>query len=248
MLLPVSGHRGLLLPLLVLALVAPPAKLPRCAGESAKCLAVYREGGAPAVFQSAHCPRWTLLPSGGEGDGGQSSPKGCHVATDRGRRRSQEDRTVCALGIRIPFIERMRIKEVDVGVVAVFDGHNGAEASQMASKLLLDYFLLHVYFLLDGIYSIMFRKSIGKLTNREIAILNDVFNMYKEDGSNHGEGELTKDHHPDREDERSRVEASGGYVLEWAGVYRVNGELALSRAIGDLPYKRKLFVYSVELH
>lgn len=50
--------------------------------------------------------------------------------------------------------------------------------------------------------------------------------------------ELTRDHHPDREDERSRVESAGGYVLEWAGVSRVNGELAVSRAIGDLPFKR----------
>ncbi|XP_062197155.1 uncharacterized protein LOC133900076 isoform X2 [Phragmites australis] len=355
--LPVSGHRGLLL-LLLLVLVALPALLPRCAGESVTCLAVYREGGAPAVFQSAHCPRWTLLP-GGDGDGGQSSPRACHVAADRGRRRSQEDRAVCALGIRIPFIgtsQQMRIKEADVGVVAVFDGHNGAEASEMASKLLLDYFLLHVYFLLDGIYSIMFKKSTGKLTYREVTILNNVLNLYKVDLSNHREGscwtspaildrsfhmeilkesltraihdidltfskeasrksfesgstatvvliaggqiiaanvgdskaflcseghdshpqsrkrrrkrnssnhdefalmnydgplyhvkELTKDHHPDREDERSRVETAGGYVLEWAGVYRVNGELALSRAIGDVPYKRYGVISTPEL-
>ncbi|XP_062182682.1 putative protein phosphatase 2C 76 isoform X2 [Phragmites australis] len=230
-----------------------------------------------------------------------------------------------------------------------------AEASEMASKLLVDYFLLHVPLLLDGIYSIMFRKSTGKLTYSEVTILNNVFNLYKEDQSNHGEGscwtspaildrsfhmevpkeslmravhdidltfskealrkgfesgsiatvvliadgqiiaanvgdskafqwserhdqhhqntiirlasirekrrkrnssnhdefdlanydgplynvkQLTKEHHPDREDERSRVETAGGYVLEWAGVYRVNGELALSRAIGDVPYKR----------
>lgn len=50
--------------------------------------------------------------------------------------------------------------------------------------------------------------------------------------------ELTRDHHPDRHDERSRVESAGGYVLEWAGVSRVNGQLAVSRAIGDLPFKR----------
>ncbi|KAL5204664.1 hypothetical protein ABZP36_009535 [Zizania latifolia] len=350
-------HRRRLSAVVVVAVVAAVILLaPQlCAGESATCLSVYREGGAPAVFQSAHCPRWTLLPGGGgEGDGDQWSssppppphPTGCHVAVDQGRRRSQEDRAVCALGIRIPFIERMRIKEVDVGVIAVFDGHNGAEASEMASKLLLEYFLLHVYFLLDGIYSIMFRKSTGKLTYKEVTILNNVLNLYKEDQSNHGKGscwtspvildrsfhmevlkesllravhdvdftfskealrnnfesgstaaviliaddqiiaanvgdskaflcseshdlhhqkrkrrrkrnfnnhedfalanydgplynvkELTKDHHPDREDERSRVEAAGGYVLEWAGVHRVNGELALSRAIGDVPYK-----------
>jgi Protein phosphatase 2C len=50
--------------------------------------------------------------------------------------------------------------------------------------------------------------------------------------------ELTIDHHPDREDERRRVEAAGGYVTEWAGVVRVNDQLAVSRAIGDLPYKQ----------
>lgn len=50
--------------------------------------------------------------------------------------------------------------------------------------------------------------------------------------------ELTRDHHPDRDDERLRVEASGGYVEEWGGVPRVNGELAVSRAIGDVPFKR----------
>lgn len=50
--------------------------------------------------------------------------------------------------------------------------------------------------------------------------------------------ELTMDHHPDRVDERSRVESSGGQVSEWGGVSRVNGHLAVSRAIGDLPFKR----------
>ncbi|CAL4980383.1 unnamed protein product [Urochloa decumbens] len=360
--LPVPGHRGLLLPLLPLLLLVPLlAPPPRCAAESATCLAVYREGGAPAVFQSARCPRWTLPPpGGGEGDGGggggRSSPMGCHVAADRGRRRAQEDRAVCALGIRIPFLEQMRIKEVDVGVVAIFDGHNGAEASEMASKLFLDYFLLHVYFLLDGIYSMIFRKSTGELTYKEVAILNNVFSLHSDDQSKHRERscwtspaildrsfhmeilkesltravhdidltfskeasqkhfesgstatvvliadgqiiaanvgdskaflcseghdphhrnrkrrrkrnsidheefalanydgplyharELTKDHHPDREDERSRVEAAGGYVVEWAGVYRVNGELALSRAIGDLPFKRYGVISTPEL-
>ena len=50
--------------------------------------------------------------------------------------------------------------------------------------------------------------------------------------------ELTKDHHPDRDDERIRVETAGGYVLELGGVSRVNGQLAISRAIGDVSFKR----------
>ncbi|OWM77157.1 hypothetical protein CDL15_Pgr017691 [Punica granatum] len=32
-------------------------------------------------------------------------------------------------------------------MVAVFDGHNGAEASEMASKHMFKYFMLHPYFL-----------------------------------------------------------------------------------------------------
>ena len=46
----------------------------------------------------------------------------------------------------------MGVKEVTVGIMAVFDGHDGAEASDMAPKLLLEYFILHTYFLLDAIY------------------------------------------------------------------------------------------------
>ncbi|XP_048138780.1 uncharacterized protein LOC115752001 isoform X2 [Rhodamnia argentea] len=49
--------------------------------------------------------------------------------------------------------------------------------------------------------------------------------------------ELTRDHHPDRDDERSRVEAAGGHVLVGGGVARVNGQLAVSRAIGDVNFK-----------
>lgn len=57
------------------------------------------------------------------------------------------------------------ITEVTVGVAAVFDGHNGAEASEMASKLLLQYFTLHTFFLLDATFSVLSRKMIGLLPN-----------------------------------------------------------------------------------
>ncbi|XP_031287166.1 probable protein phosphatase 2C 51 [Pistacia vera] len=49
--------------------------------------------------------------------------------------------------------------------------------------------------------------------------------------------ELTKDHHPDQADERARIEATGGSVIV-RGVPRVNGILAMSRAIGDIYLKR----------
>lgn len=50
--------------------------------------------------------------------------------------------------------------------------------------------------------------------------------------------ELTKDHHLDRDDEKFRVENAGGYVTEWGGVPRVNGQLVVSRSIGDVNFKR----------
>lgn len=45
--------------------------------------------------------------------------------------------------------------------------------------------------------------------------------------------ELSKDHKPDLPEERRRIIKSGGDVMDG----RVNGMLALSRAMGDFDYK-----------
>ena len=45
--------------------------------------------------------------------------------------------------------------------------------------------------------------------------------------------DLSKDHKPDDTEERRRIYAASGYVEE----NRVNGNLALSRALGDFEYK-----------
>ncbi|XP_019417764.1 PREDICTED: probable protein phosphatase 2C 53 [Lupinus angustifolius] len=43
---------------------------------------------------------------------------------------------------------------------------------------------------------------------------------------------LSVDHKPNRDDERARIEAAGGKVIQWNG-HRVLGVLAMSRSIGD---------------
>lgn len=324
-------------------------------GESSKCLTVYKEGGAPAVFQSPKCPRWKL-PDYGSEQWSKLPNARCQTALHQGRRKSQEDRVLCALDIHIPFPGSDGITEVTVGVVAVFDGHNGDEASEMASKLLLQYFTLHTFFLLDATFSGLTRKMIGLLPNERgqstlrdlnweldelnigrlkltvssiidqsfhleilrealLRAIDDIDSAFSRDAFRHNFGsgstatvilmaenqilvanigdskaflcseefksqeeskanllrlyrqtrgfgifepvknflsfklaapdqwpfliakELTRDHHPDRDDERSRVETAGGHVSKWGGVARVNGQLAVSRAIGDVYFK-----------
>mmetsp|Transcript_52810 Transcript_52810/g.98926 ORF Transcript_52810/g.98926 Transcript_52810/m.98926 type:complete len:381 (-) Transcript_52810:140-1282(-) len=48
--------------------------------------------------------------------------------------------------------------------------------------------------------------------------------------------DLSQDHKPELPSERARIESAGGWV-EGGSVQRVNGDLSLSRAVGDLEYK-----------
>merc|ERR1711879_75002 len=47
------------------------------------------------------------------------------------------------------------------------------------------------------------------------------------------------DHKPASDIEKTRIEAAGGYLEDAPGGARVNGNLNLSRAIGDLEYKKR---------
>ncbi|KAJ6291677.1 hypothetical protein OIU76_023709 [Salix suchowensis] len=55
---------------------------------------------------------------------------------------------------------------------------------------------------------------------------------------NGGADVLTNDHRVNREDERLRIENSGGFLHCRNGIWRVHGSLAVSRAIGDLHLKQ----------
>ncbi|KAF8094918.1 hypothetical protein N665_0348s0001 [Sinapis alba] len=49
---------------------------------------------------------------------------------------------------------------------------------------------------------------------------------------------LSSDHRPSRDDERERIETTGGYVDTFHGVWRIQGSLAVSRGIGDAHLKK----------
>lgn len=65
-------------------------------------------------------------------------------------------------------------EEIKVGIAAVFDGHNGVEASETASRLLFEYFVLHIYFLLDSMFLNTLAKSKETLDNKGVQ---DVFQV-----------------------------------------------------------------------
>ncbi|KAL6564399.1 hypothetical protein OROMI_015849 [Orobanche minor] len=250
------------------------------------CMMAYEEGGAPAVFRSPECPQWSL-----SAKSSKNSTRNCHSATLQGHREYQEDRFTCNLNMRLPFSGASVPEEITVGIAAIFDGHGGEEASEMASTRLSDYFFMHVVFaaysralpsnkendkihsmkssgrtsLMIEHHSLQFSKeafnkgyisgstaAIVLLVNGEFLVANvgdskallcsqKFFSHNDNDeGALLGEiyaEELTRDHHPDREDEKARIEAAAGFVSK-SSVPRVNGILAVSRAIGDVFLKR----------
>ncbi|KAH6758028.1 hypothetical protein C2S52_023109 [Perilla frutescens var. hirtella] len=260
-------------------------------GVTVSCMLGYEEGGAPAVFNSPHCSQLVFSAES------SNSTKNCQFAMLQGRREYQEDRVACNLGLKLPFSGEGGPEETTVGVAAIFDGHGGDEASEMASEMLLDYFLIHVEFTAYKRVLPNYQENnkshsshqstpvvIDRLSLRSIleeALLRTIQDIDSEfsnvaldkgyvSGStgtivllyngqllvaNVGDSkallcskkgdsskevyvdELTRDHHPDREDEKARIKAAGGFITR-EDVPRVNGILAMSRAIGDIYLKR----------
>uniref|UniRef100_A0A6N2NC48 protein-serine/threonine phosphatase n=1 Tax=Salix viminalis TaxID=40686 RepID=A0A6N2NC48_SALVM len=165
-------------------------------------------------------------------------------ASSPGKRSSMED-----------FYET-RIDGVDgeiIGLFGVFDGHGGARAAEYVKHNLFSNLIKHPKFISDT------KSAISDAYNHtDSEFLKSENNQNRDAGStastailvgdrllvaNVGDSRavicrggnaiaVSRDHKPDRSDERQRIEDAGGFVM-WAGTWRVGGVLAVSRAFGD---------------
>ncbi|XP_057523217.1 probable protein phosphatase 2C 30 [Amaranthus tricolor] len=139
----------------------------------------------------------------------------------------------------------------------IFDGHGGAKAAEFAAaklgNIILDYLrrgdksmieenIKNGYLAADeeflkgnatgGVCCVTALVQHGSLIVSNVGDCRAVI-------SKAGVAEpLTNDHNPSREDEKLRIESKGGYVDCCNGVWRIQGSLAVSRAIGDQHLKQ----------
>ncbi|XP_011298176.1 probable protein phosphatase 2C T23F11.1 isoform X2 [Fopius arisanus] len=138
---------------------------------------------------------------------------------------------------------------------AVYDGHGGATMSLHAGKHLHEYItrtpeyqegkiveaMEQGFLQLDKAMQADATLRADRAGTTVIAVLIKDNILYcanagdsRAVASVHGEAvSLSRDHKPFLEDERKRIEAAGG----WVEFNRVNGHLALSRALGDFKFK-----------
>ncbi|KAL9677409.1 hypothetical protein QQ045_005638 [Rhodiola kirilowii] len=140
-----------------------------------------------------------------------------------------------------------------VGLFGVFDGHGGIRAAEFVKQNLFSNLMKHPKFTTD------IKSAIADAYNHtDSEFLESEKNQARDAGStastavlvgdqllvaNVGDSRVvmcrdgnaiavSRDHKPDQTDERQRIEDAGGFVM-WAGVWRVGGVLAVSRAFGD---------------
>lgn len=162
-----------------------------------------------------------------------------------GKRNYQEDRYDCGRGKGLK----------DSSLYGVYDGHGGYRASAFCKEHMLDYIRSHENFKTEPKQAII--EGFHRVNNEFCAMAKQKF---LSDGStalvvcihdNHiyvaNTGDcraiiichdkstiaMSLDHKPNRKDEEERIKLAGGKVVHW-GRWRVQGVLAVSRAIGDI--------------
>ncbi|KAL6778749.1 putative protein phosphatase 2C 13 [Auxenochlorella protothecoides] len=165
-------------------------------------------------------------------------------ASMQGKRSTQEDCVFC---------EFLNKDGTEVGCFGVFDGHGGPAASAYVCDNLPHNILNH-----DSFHSDLFKAVEEGFINTDQRYLKDDKHITNDDGTTAlfsmvvgqrlitahvGDSRavmhdgrqavmLSRDHKPNRSDEKIRIEGSGGSVV-WAGTWRVGGVLAVSRSFGN---------------
>ena len=202
-------------------------------------------------------PKTEKLTAKGEGSGIRYG-----VSAMQGWRLEMEDAHVCRT--ELPFGS-------DYSFFGVFDGHAGPKVAQYCSEHLLDSILdchkkskravtiesvknaVHQGFIdLDEKLKNLSPWSTGKDHSGTTAIVSMITPdniIWANCGDSRGilcrndQVEFaTKDHKPFDEKEKSRIEKAGGTVM----MQRVNGSLAVSRALGDFDYKQSSGLAPIE--
>lgn len=176
----------------------------------------------------------------------------------QGRRNYMEDRTFA-----IPQLPGME----DVSAFGVFDGHGGAEVAQLATELLPRMLAASLVKYSEPQTAIresflQFDHEIRRLPGAAmqgfdtVGCTANVVLALRRAGrlrlfcANCGDSravlsrggvavELSQDHHPQDPTEKRRIEAAGGFVAVYETSGRVDGTLAVSRALGDFRFKAR---------
>lgn len=169
--------------------------------------------------------------------------EGYYVFCKRGKRRAMEDRYSAVVNMQ---------GDSKQAFFGVFDGHGGAKAAEFAANNLGSnimkevtrrreeeieeavkdgYLTTDAEFLKDGAsggtccVTALIREGDLVVSNA-----GDCRAVLSREGVAEA---LTVDHRPCREDEKDRIENTGGYVDCCRGVWRIQGSLAVSRGLGD---------------
>ncbi|CAN6169840.1 unnamed protein product [Urochloa humidicola] len=217
----------------------PGAAAARGSSPSSRSSAGRKAGSLRGAAASAGRKNWV---SGGfESEDGKLT---CGYSSFIGRRSTMED---CY------DIKLTKVDGQPVSLFGVFDGHGGNLAAAYLKDTLFKNLMKQPDFLTDTKLAIS-RAFLE--TDRDI--LETISSSFRDDGStalaavligkrlyvaNVGDSRavaskagkavpLSKDHKPNRKDERKRVEDAGGVVI-WDDTWRVGGILAMSRAFGN---------------
>ncbi|CAG9831162.1 unnamed protein product, partial [Diabrotica balteata] len=178
------------------------------------------------------------------------------VCAIRNTRRRMEDRHVVVHDLNTMF----NIQEASPSsYYAVFDGHAGHDAAAYSSAHLHQFLaenkcfasnpkqaLLDAFCKTDALFIDKCKvEHFSSGTTAVVALLRPKEKMLYVAWAGDSQAvlvsrrravQIVNPHKPCREDERERIEKRGGCVIMW-GTWRVNGQLAVSRAIGDPEYK-----------